>query len=398
MGECVICLSADPPPVQSGCACRGDAGLAHGACLIEKARAQYARRRADAWTMCQTCTQAFSGASRLALAEAWCFDAPSSTDALSWSGLTMLDHGRYADAERIFRGVLAGRRARYGDEDELTLVSMGHLSDALAYQGRHEDVESIARETLRTEDAVRARYGGTPAEPSIRELYLAARTKLARSHSVRGQYAEAVRIMRDVVSEFVVEVGEGHIGTLEAKDLLATALAGQNELCEAEALLREVAAHSRRMLGEEHDATLKYLNNLATRCLMPQRMFAAAETIQRGVLSARRRTIGEEHERTLATAHDLAHSIWGQGRRGEALELARHVHAATVRAHGPSHPETRSVALTLAQFSEPPCAASACTGTVRDASACARCGARIYCSRACRLADARAHKRACMRA
>ena len=40
MGECVICLTDDPPPVQSGCACRGDAGLAHAACLIRKAIAR----------------------------------------------------------------------------------------------------------------------------------------------------------------------------------------------------------------------------------------------------------------------------------------------------------------------------------------------------------------------
>jgi hypothetical protein len=31
-GACVICLDASPPPIQSGCACRGDSGLAHIAC------------------------------------------------------------------------------------------------------------------------------------------------------------------------------------------------------------------------------------------------------------------------------------------------------------------------------------------------------------------------------
>jgi hypothetical protein len=41
---CIICLDSDPPPIQSGCACRSDSGLAHVDCLIEKAVAQQARR------------------------------------------------------------------------------------------------------------------------------------------------------------------------------------------------------------------------------------------------------------------------------------------------------------------------------------------------------------------
>ena len=31
-GACITCLDASPPPIQSGCACRGDSGLAHIAC------------------------------------------------------------------------------------------------------------------------------------------------------------------------------------------------------------------------------------------------------------------------------------------------------------------------------------------------------------------------------
>ena len=38
-GVCIICLDPDPPPIQSGCACRGDAGLAHVECRILAASA-----------------------------------------------------------------------------------------------------------------------------------------------------------------------------------------------------------------------------------------------------------------------------------------------------------------------------------------------------------------------
>ena len=400
MGECVICLGADPPPVQSGCACRGEAGLAHAACLVAKARAQRATRGDDAWTICQTCTQELGGAVRLALAEAWCAEEPASTAARAWMGMTLVQNGRYADAERIDRGVVAERRAALGDEHPLTLQSMGNLAIALADQDRHEDAVAITRAILRTQGAVRARYVGTPYEPLLAALYVSARSNLACYLRERGRCAEAAGIMRGVVRERVLDFGAGHAVTLHAKRNLAMALAGQGAFGEAEALFREAAAQTQRLLGEEHRTTQACLCNLASTCLMPQGLYAEAESIQRAVLSAEHRTIGEEHPHALTTAHNLGISVWEQGRREEARALVRRVHEASVRVHGPSHRATASVARTLEWFSEPPCAASACARTVPDASAsaCARCGARIYCSRACRLADARAHKRACTRA
>ena len=44
VGCCIICLDSDPPPIQSGCACRSYTGLAHLDCLIEKAVSQQAHR------------------------------------------------------------------------------------------------------------------------------------------------------------------------------------------------------------------------------------------------------------------------------------------------------------------------------------------------------------------
>ncbi len=41
---CIICLDSNPPPVQCGCACRGDMGLAHIGCIIRSAE-YYATRR-----------------------------------------------------------------------------------------------------------------------------------------------------------------------------------------------------------------------------------------------------------------------------------------------------------------------------------------------------------------
>jgi hypothetical protein len=58
-GVCTICLESDPPPIQSGCACRGDAGLAHIECRISAAEYQQKLSSSGpsnllAWTECPT--------------------------------------------------------------------------------------------------------------------------------------------------------------------------------------------------------------------------------------------------------------------------------------------------------------------------------------------------------
>ena len=85
-GVCIICLDSDPPPIQSGCACRSDGGLAHVECLVAKAVAQQPHRGNEVWRECQTCTQEFTGAVRTRLGEAWmsrvCDQAEESLDRL----------------------------------------------------------------------------------------------------------------------------------------------------------------------------------------------------------------------------------------------------------------------------------------------------------------------------
>ena len=375
----MICLQSDPAPVQSGCACRGDAGLAHAACLVEKAVAQRASRGPAAWTTCQTCTQEFSGAIGLALAEARCEievlarasrAAPAARAGL---GVALRRHGRYADAERVQRGVVEELRASLGDEHPETILSVNNLGAVLADQGKHAEAETILREALRAHD--------NPAT----------RSNLATALYRRGEYAEAERLHRSVVRERELALGSEHVETLQSKCNFGVALAAQNKLGEAEALFREVATARRRVLGDEHAETLVCVGNLASLCLFPQGRCAEAETIQRHVLSVQRRTIGEDHPHTLTTAHNLADSIRTQGRHEEARELAGVVLEARVRTQGWSHPETENAART-----SPQCAANACAkSVVRGAGACVRCGAILYCSRACRVADARAHKRTC---
>jgi hypothetical protein len=127
---CIICLDSDPPPIQSGCACRSDTGLAHLDCLIEKAVSQQANRGDTVWWECQTCGQRFTGAMLTGLGEAWwsrvCDQAAESEDRLcaahNLAGCRLRD-GQYMEAERIQREVLGVKRRVLGEEHPSTLTS-----------------------------------------------------------------------------------------------------------------------------------------------------------------------------------------------------------------------------------------------------------------------------------
>ncbi len=109
-GACIICLDTSPPPIQSGCACRGDSGLAHIACLVRAAASQQAQRGSSVWRQCQTCKQDYTGAMQMGLAEAWrsrvagqAVESAERFGAESNLAVSLLHQGKSAEAEPMLR-------------------------------------------------------------------------------------------------------------------------------------------------------------------------------------------------------------------------------------------------------------------------------------------------------
>ena len=109
-GACIICLDTSPPPIRSGCACRGDSGLAHIACLVRAPASQQAQRGSDAWRQCQTCKQDYTGAMQTGLAEAWrsrvagqAAESDERLEAESNLADSLMQQGKAVDAEQLLR-------------------------------------------------------------------------------------------------------------------------------------------------------------------------------------------------------------------------------------------------------------------------------------------------------
>jgi tetratricopeptide (TPR) repeat protein len=262
MGACTICLDNDPLPIQAGCACRGDAGLAHVECRAMAAAHRLANGKlVDGWWKCATCGQEFTGAMQLGLAEAWWSTAQrlpeEDEERLGAGGIlaSALDaHGKHAEAVTLYREVLVARRRVMGPEHPDTLLTANNLAIALDYQGKH---------------------------------------------------AEAVTLLREVLVARRRVLGPEHPSTLTTANNLAAALDSQGKHAEAVTMHREVLAVKRRVLGPEHPDTLATANNLAT-ALGHQGKHAEAVTVYRELLPIVRRVMGPEHPHTLATAINLA--------------------------------------------------------------------------------------------
>jgi tetratricopeptide (TPR) repeat protein len=106
---------------------------------------------------------------------------------------------------------------------------------------------------------------------------------------------------------------------------------------EAETLLREGLATSKRVLGEEHTTTLDYLRDLAY-VLVDRGNLDEAEALFRTVVQTRRRVFKDDHPFTLESINNLAGMLKRRGKLPEAIELYREVYQRTRQTLGPDHP------------------------------------------------------------
>jgi hypothetical protein len=302
---CTICLDVgDPPPIQSGCACRGDAGLAHIGCRAEAA-AHKVRSSGETrgWQNCVTCGLSFTGQMGLGLAEVW------------WSAVKGFDE---KNDERQSAGNI--------------------LAQAFDRQGRHAECEEMCRE-LR---AVQRRKPGSDSSTAMNTAHM-----LGNALYAQGKYVEAELVYREVLSKRREHLGGEHPNTLALLVSLGNVLLAQGKLDDALAAYRNVRTVQERVLGAEHLNTLTTTRNIAM-TLQHQSKHQEAEVLFRDVIGVQQRVLGPEHPDTLITRRSLCAVLYNQKKFGEAEARCREVLAASRRVHGPDHPQTVAISQLLA--------------------------------------------------
>jgi CRP-like cAMP-binding protein/tetratricopeptide (TPR) repeat protein len=307
-------------------------------------------------------------------------DDPAAMTARGYLARTLVRRGRSADAETIYRELLADRIRVQGEDHLATLATRHDLAAALGVQGRFGEAEQLYRLLLGDDDRLRgldhrdtlaARYnlarmiglqgryaeaeqlGRQVLDAQLRVLgpdhpdCLASRQHLARLAGKAGRYAEAEAMYRRVLADRRRVLGDDHPDTLATRHRLARIVGQRGRYGEAEELCHQVLADRRRLLGEDHPDNLSTRHRLA-KMLGLQGRYADAEPMFRQVLAARRRALGAEHPDTLATEHRLGWLIGRQGRYGEAIDIVNQVLGGRRNVLGDDHPDTLSARETLA--------------------------------------------------
>jgi tetratricopeptide (TPR) repeat protein len=449
---CVICLDTNPPPIQSGCACRGDSALAHIDCRIQAALSQQgALRLTKPWSQCRTCKQDFTGPMQMALAEAWWSrvrdddeESPERRAAQRNLAVALLGQGKDAEAEPMLRRLHKLETRLLGAEHPLTLRSAGLLAQTVMGQNRDADAEPM----LRKQHAALTRVLGAEHPDTLLTANDLACTVLRQ-----GKYADAEMIYREVLRVQKRVLGADDTEILTTAGNLATSISKQGRYVEAEAIDREVLGVKMRVFGAVHPNTLQSTVNLST-SLSDQGKYTAAEQLLQTALASCRRILGPTHPTTLRFAPSLqilqAHILSkrpikkaspGAARlekmranmRAKLLTnapatstagMTRQLLAAGTRVllqrlvAQPEHNGKRARVLSFdartgryavalddgkelsleAECVVPMgCAAAGCASE-EAGSVCGRCKAVRYCSRECQLADWKAHKLTCVAA
>jgi hypothetical protein len=304
-GACIICLDPDPPPIQSGCACRGDAGLAHVECRILAASAmQQSNGEMKRWEMCSTCNHPFRGPMAVGL------------------------------AEELLRRV-QGNRERPNE----WFFAASILSSAFNATGKYAEAEAVCREAMVSVD----RMGISAATPSMTQL----REHLGNALSNQGKVAKAQPIFERCLAELKQRLGPHHEKTLDTAISLGGNLACQGKHAEAVVVLKDTLDRAKRAHGPEHVTALrcgeKLANELNSLC-----KYDEARAMYHELLPVMKRVLGPDHTFVLTASSNYATALVNCGGFVEAEAMLEENVAAQMRVFGPHHPGTVHAARGLA--------------------------------------------------
>jgi CHAT domain-containing protein/Tfp pilus assembly protein PilF len=238
--------------------------------------------------------------------------------------------GRYAEAERVGRDLLAIDLRWLGEAHPDTSRSYNNLANVLREQGKHAEAEAMNRKAL----AIKIAALGE-AHPSTARAY----NNLAIALYRQGKYAEAEAMSRKALAIKIATLGEAHPETVRTYNTLATALWSQDKYAESEAMHRKALAIKIAAPGEADPDTASVYNNLAN-TLRDRGKYGEAEAMHRKALAIWIAASGDAHPDTAIAYNNLANTLSDQGKYAEAEAMNRKALSIWIAALGASHPAT----------------------------------------------------------
>ena len=238
--------------------------------------------------------------------------------------------GRFDDAVRLYKQVIASRSRIQGDTHPDTLKSRNNL--ACIYRDAGKIAEAMAEHKLILAACIIALDIDDPQT-------LASRNNLAEVYWLAGNLPKAKSMFKQVEADSTRVLGTDDSQTLIARNNLAGVYGDSGEYTRAIELFEQVIADRSRIHGDTHPETLKSRNNLAC---MYQKAGRAAKALaeQKLILKACTQALGKDDPQTIAARNNLANAYRLAGNLPKAKSIFEQVEADSTRVLGTDHPYT----------------------------------------------------------
>ncbi len=253
-------------------------------------------------------------------------DSPQIADVLNLLGMSLADLHRLDDAEQITRQALEMRTRIGGANSRQALESLTNLASISLERGDFRDAELLYRRAVEMHE-----QAGTP--PADRATHL---NGLAVTLSRSGQYAEAEKVLREVIELNGQVLTRDDPSNALPLCNLATALIAQRRLPEAEAALREAQRITQKTLPANHPDQAFVLHGLAS-VLLQQDRLTDAEAAFRQCIEIEKASRGQSHPEYAIALGNLADVLIKQQRFAEAEALLLQSVQVHVEASGEDH-------------------------------------------------------------
>jgi serine/threonine-protein kinase len=238
---------------------------------------------------------------------------PSMLNTLGNLSSSLIDQGRYAEAEPLKREVLAGNQRLFPNGHPDVAYALHGLANVLEHTGNWGSAESLYVEAL----TMRRRLLGDDHPMTMATL-----NNLAIVRYRMGDAVKAALSFREAATVWARKLGPRHTNTLTAQANLGVVLSDAGQHAEAERVLRIVLAERRRQSGDGSVNVAVIHRNLGI-VLRRRGRLAEAEQLLRAALTAYRAQLDARHPRIAEVLTALGEVLNDDGRGAAAEPLLR---------------------------------------------------------------------------
>jgi tetratricopeptide (TPR) repeat protein len=221
-------------------------------------------------------------------------------------GVLFRAKARFAEAESLYRRVLAIDEVNHGPDHPNVATGLNNLGLLLQQIGRNDEAERFLRRALEINETALS-----PHYPNV----ATGLNNLAELLLGMGRYVEAEPLVLRALAIDESLDGPRHPRLAKGLNILAGLRKASHRAAEAESLYRSALAIDEAGLGPKHPLVARDLHNLA-QLLQATNRLVEAELLLRRALAIRETSIGLDHPDTVGTRENLAVLLSALGKCG----------------------------------------------------------------------------------